>query len=260
MSTVIHSSYAPTYSADNPVIGWNSATQRGTAGASSSADGYSYLNAADPDTTTFWRPSANPADVLASWSITLPAAETFTYCGIASHNLGSTGCQVRVQGYDGSAWVNLTDLHTPESDDAILFLFGGYETDQIRLRILGGLAPSIAVIMFGDVLELPRRFYQGHTPIDLAVEATFTNNYTRGGQIAGRSVEFNGNRTPFTINHIPEDWIRANFMAFMEESLYRPFFFAERPQGYPDALDYVLTEAPIQPQRTGPLNLMSITI
>lgn len=255
MSVNIHTSYAPTYSANNPVIGWNSATKRGTVTASTSADGYAAANAADASTTTFWRPTA----LTATWKITTPTAETFSYCGIASHSLGGTGCTVTVQLWSGASWVDRGSV-TPTDDSVIMFLFGEYETTQIRIRITGSLAPSIGSVYFGQTLELPQRAYQGFTPIDLATNATFITNVTRGGQLAGRSVQFNGTSNSVNISGIEESWIRSNFVGFMDESLYRPFFFAERPQDYPNALDYMMTTGPIQPQREGGTNHMSFTL
>lgn len=255
MSVYIANGYTATYGADNPVIGWNSAGKRGVAIASTAATGYIAANALDPMTYNYWRPTALPANFL----LTTSSAETFSYCGIAAHNLGSTESTVSVEVFTGGAWANVMTVE-PENDSAIMVLFPPVDATSIRVVIEGSLVPTVGVIYFGEALELPHRTYQGYTPIDLAKNTDFETNVTRGGMFAGRTIRRSGASNNFTVNNIPEDWVRDNFLDFISESLTRPFFLAERPTGYPDAVGYMFTTADIHPQRTGPRNLMSITL
>lgn len=255
MTTYVDASYTPEYTANNPVIGWNSACLRGAIAVSSEADGYFGSNAKNPNTYNYWRPTALPA----TFELTVPVAEEINYCGIAAHNLGSTQCTVNFQVFKDGAWVTLS-AQSPSDDSVILFLTGTETVTQARLHISGLLAPTIGHIAFGKALELPRRTYQGYTPIDMAQQSVFDVNVTRLGHVAGRSIRYGNTSNQFTVQNIPESWVRANFMDFMKEAVLRPFYLAERPQDYPDAVDYMNTASDIRPVRTGPKNFMSITL
>lgn len=255
MGVVIETGHTGFYGINHPRIGWNSTGKRGAVVVSTEATGYAGVNAVDPMTYNSWKPTAMPA----TFEITTPTAETINYCGIAGHNLGSTGCTVIFETYEGIVWVEKARV-TPANDAAIMFLCDDVSTAFARIRITGTLTPNVSVVAFGEAIELPRRTYQGYTPVDLAHTVEFKTNRTNGGQFAGRSIKRTGAQTQFTVSNLEESYVRANLLDWFAEARTRPFFLAERPGGYPDAVDYVFTEQEIQPQRTGPRNLMSITI
>lgn len=255
MGVVIETGHTGTYGINHPRIGWNSTGKRGAVVVSSEAAGYAGVNAVDPMTHNYWKPTALPA----TFEIATASAETINYCGIAAHNLSGAGCTVYFETYEGAAWVEKANV-APVSDAAIMFLCDDVSTARARIRITGTLPPNIGVVYFGQAIELARPTYQGYTPIDLAQTVEFKTNRTNGGQFAGRSVKRTGAQTQFTVNNLEESYVRANLLGWFQEARTRPFFLAERPGGYPDAVDYVFTEGEIQPQRTGPRDLMSISI
>jgi len=248
MSVVLQSGWnGGTYGPNNPRIGWNSTGKRGAISASSEEVGYAAINAVSPLTDTYWRPTS----ATATYEIDTTTAEAITYCGIAAHNLGSTGCAVAFQTHDGSAWVTHATA-SPSTDATIMFLCDTHSASRARISITGTLAPTIAVIAFGEAIEVPQRLYQGYTPVDLAAQVAFKTTITQGGQFSGRSIQRTGARGSLSISHVTEAWFRANMLDFVEEARTRPFFVAERPQSYPSAIDYCFTDQEIMFERTGP--------
>lgn len=256
MSVVIETGHTGnTYNLKSPRIGWNSTGKRGTVSESSEATGYAATNAVNPMTYSYWRPSAMPA----TFEIRTDSPESISYCGIAGHDLGTVGATVYFEVYQAGAWVEIANT-TPADDGAIMFLCDTVSVSRARIRITGGTAPTIAVVAFGAALEMPQMVYSGYSPIDLAVSATLKTNVTNTGQFAGRTVERVGARNQISIRHLTETWVRANLKEFIEEARERPFFIAERPDGYPDAVDYCFTEASIIPERSGPKNYMTVVL
>jgi len=51
--------------------------------------------------------------------------------------------------------------------------------------------------------------------------------------------------------HLSFSWYKANFDPFVEKARVYPFFFAWRPEGYPDSVGYVWTNKDIAPVTMG---------
>lgn len=242
---------------DHPRILWNSVTRRATVSASSEAGGYSAVNAATPTTFDRWRPGSLDA----SWEMVFDATETVSAVAIEAHTIGSTGCGVRPQEWNGSGWQNIMTERLPVDDSPIVFLFSARDIDRIRLRLTGATAPEVGVVYVCEALEMPRKSYQEvQSPIDMALVTEFYTNQSSGGQYLGRSVRRQKNENRFPVANLREDWVRSSFMPFALDAREHPFFLLERPESIPTALSYRWMQDDIRPQRMGVLDLMQVTL
>jgi hypothetical protein len=244
------------YGGNHARIGWAQTGLVGKVIASGAAAGYAATNAATPTEYDFWKPANNSE----TWEVNTYKPKFIQFCGIAAHTLGSSGSEVIFQTWDGSAWETI-DRHSPLDDSAFMFLCNARLTPAARIRVICGNIPFVGVIQFGPVIELPQRVYAGSpTPIDLGIQTTFKENISQAGAFVGRTVERVRSKSQFSVSNLPESYVRNTLKPFIEYSQQYPFFLAERPQDYPDAVDYVRTEADITPSRAGVLDHMDLTL
>jgi hypothetical protein len=232
-------------SADHPIIGWrNIVTPTNVALTSgSSAMNYPPSNLANPATHLFWRALVwNQSTYI---TVTTGTADPIDYLAIARHNLGSTGAQVNV-GYlsvaDSPATLqNLTDPVILPDDGPALFRFPAQSLSNVTFIIgYGAVAVpvQIAVMYVGKLLVLPRKIYQGLAPINYARVAKVTNGRSEAGNFLGRIVlqEFVKNNIPLSL--INPTYFRDHIAEFLVDSKENPFFFAWRPEMYPQEIGY----------------------
>jgi hypothetical protein len=242
---VIQDAFDPAVPLTHSRIGIDNIARSGTVDASSEAAGFPAISAANPLTYEFWKPTAFPA----WWRVDAGAPVTVDYVGIAAHNLGTIGSTVEVQSStDNSTWTTV-DSHTPTSDAPIMFLFAPVSARYWRITVTGEAV--IGAVYIGKVLEMQRAAFAGINPIDLSRRTVIRPNRSEGGQWLGRSVIREGSFTSVGFRHLTNAWYRANFDPFVEEARSYPFFFAWRPEGYPDSVGYVWTRGDIVPTTMG---------
>lgn len=240
----------------HPRILWDDWCRRGTVTASTEAAGYPVENATDYLTYDWWRPSAVPAWI----EVEIPLLEPIDACLIAAHTIGSSGCSVKVQIWDGSAWTDASAETLPANDRVIFFLFDEVYATRARIYIQGGTVPDIGVVMFGKALATQRALYQGHSPINLSRRTTIRPNTSDSGQWLGRSIRRAGVATSITINNQRAGWIRDHFSPFIEAARTYPFGWAWRPQRWPEEVALVWVNDDIVPQNSGPIDMMTVTM
>lgn len=219
----------------------------GSVAVSSEATGYEGVNALSFATYTAWRPTALPA----WWALTFTSA-TVSYLGIAAHDLGSQGCTVEAQWWNGSAWASVAS-HTPTDDSPILFLLSRRVGQaSFRLYVSGGSAPTIGVIWVGDVAEFPvKALFRDSLPFNEAAESQFATNISDGGHILSRYETRRQSSISMTVDHIPEAWMAANYANLAGWLRYGPVFLADRPQDYPKSVVFGESQAPLRANRAG---------
>lgn len=248
MSVVIASGFTGiTYGLDFPRIGWRRLS--GTVTASTSAAGFAAANAATARTDTFWKPTA----LAATWAVDFGTARDVSYCGIASHTLGSAGCTVQFQTWNGATWDTVAST-TPVDDGPIFFLCATRNVSQARLNITGGATmPIVGVVFFGAVTEWPRMAtYAPSVSMERAKVTEYSTNTTEGGQWAGRSRVRRYTTPRMTVDHLPESWIASELDAFAAYAEADPFFVADKPGSYPASVAYAWATGDIVPERSIP--------
>jgi hypothetical protein len=227
----------------------------GTITATNEAVAYPATSAGNPLTYSFWRPTSLPS----YWEIDFGTLQSVDYIGIASHELGSSGCSCVAQYWNGSAWIDLYSF-APGVNTPILLLFDEIQTPKIRIGILSGVPPRVGVVYVGQSLTMERPIYGGHSPITLTRTTVYKNNASESGQWLGRSVRRGGAKTTFEWKNLTAAWYRENFDSFASAARFAPFFIAWRPFTFANEVGYVWTNNDIAPTNTGQRDLMSVSI
>lgn len=251
---------------DHPVIGWqNLATVSNMTANISSDPNHPDDNLANPATHLYWSPIGPQGGYSYVGIDPLGTADDVDYVGIAGHNLGSIGSSVLVGWIDflvsPPAFMPLVSEFMPGGDGPIIARW----TAQSLPNIYIGFGPSsltikVATIYAGKLLVLPRKLYQGMGPINYGRVAKVTNGRSEAGNFLGRIVtqEFVKNSVPLSL--IPPDYFRDHIADFLADSKENPFFFAWRPQSYPDEVGYChMTNDPF-PTNEPPHGLISMTM
>lgn len=234
-----------TYPLTNPRIAAFPVT--GTVTASTEATGFEANNANNELTWTFWKPTAVPA----TWQLDFTSTDV-SYCGVASHNIGSTGGTITLQEWDGAMWV-LLKAHTPTDDSPILFLFDTRTTDRLRVRITNAI-PTIGVIWFGDVTELPRKCqWTGSLPFNEAVTSVYTGPVSDGGHVLERFATRKAGVCAMEVRNVGETWAAANIPALQGHMGALPIFMADRPEDYPNSVCFGMQSETLIAPRSQPV-------
>lgn len=250
---VIEPTFFPTIPLDHSRIGIDNIVRTGTVTASSETAGFPAIAAANPLTYNYWKPSTLPA----WWKVDAGSAKSVNYVGIAAHDLGDVSGTVTVQySTNNSTWVTV-DSHSPTDNSPIMFLFGAISARYWRISV-SGTAPFIGVVYIGTVLEMERPCFSGISPINFSRMTTIRPNMSEGGQWLGRSIIREGSRMGVQYRNLTYSWYKTNFDPFVEQARKYPFFFAWRPEGYPETVGYVWTQNDIAPTTNGVRNLLDV--
>ena len=252
----IQTGFNPTIPLSHSRIGHQSYTRTGTVTASSAAVDFPADAPLNELTYEFWRPTALPA----TWDLDVGSEVDVNYFGIAAHTLGSSGCTISIQSSEDNTTWDVIDTLTPTDNSPIMFLFESVTAQYYRLAIAGSSIPSIGVIYIGTVLEMLRPCYAGLTPISLSRDSVIRPNRSEGGQWLGRSVIRSGSSMSVNYSNLENGWTRSTFRDFINDAVIYPFFFAWRPDNYPEDVGYVWVSEDIKPSNSGTRDLMNVSI
>jgi hypothetical protein len=252
---IVQTGFNPTTPLTHSRIGMDNIGRTGTVSSSSAATGFPASAANNPLTYEFWRPAVLPA----WWKVDAGQSVSVNYVGIASHTLADDSCTVAVEySTDNSNWTQV-DTHTPTDNSPIMFLFAPVTARYWRVYITGAVIPSVGVVYIGTTLDMQRACYSGLSPIEMNRDTVIRTNVSEGGQWLGRSVIRQGSEMSVGFRHLDYDWYKTNFDPFAVDALSYPFFFAWRPEGYPETVGYVWTSTDIVPSTMGIRDLVQVS-
>lgn len=239
-----------------------------TMGGTATVTGGAASNALNGNTFSYWLPDVTSTE--AALSAQFSSARTISFVGIAAHNLADYGATVAVQrSSDGSSWTDAgAGTVTPTDNSPICFrmVTSGQSYAYWRIRITGltsGDDIAIGVALFGDDLVLPRRVYQGFSPILTPTEVEFQSNVSVGGNYLGSSVIKRGSRVQISLQNLDPTFVRGTgWLAFQRAfNDGSPAFFAWRPAKYPQDIHYIWRDGEVvRPENSGPRDLMSLSL
>lgn len=251
---------------NNPFIAWDNLGRLATLGGSGVIAGGERANAVTGSTYDRWRPATG--GTTRTLTFDFGSARSISFAAIAAHNLFSLGGSVAVQrSADGSSWTDAgAGSVTPSDNDALVFRFSALSFRYWRFNFTGlatGAALSVGVAFLGNETIIPRRFYQGFSPVITPTEVQLQSNVSVGNELLGSSVIGRGSTLSTTIQHVPAEFIRsANWVAFQRHfNDGGGVFFGWRPEKYPQDVHYIWRNgAVIRPNNSGPRDLMEFTI
>lgn len=245
-------SYPQTVNLNFARIGYQTYTRDSVVSASTNATGSIVTAPANGFTYEHWSPSVLPG----WWKIDAGGPVTVNYCGIVG---GLAGIECTVQySNDNSTWLDAGEI-TPQTNAPVMILFELIAARYWRV-LFDNEKPKINVIYFGEVLEMQRGLYGGHSPITLSRSTQIRPNVSNKGQWLGRSIIRNSLNTSFSWKNLTADWYRENFDLFVLSARRYPFFIAWRPHEYPEEIGYCWTQNDIIPSNTGVKDFMQVSV
>lgn len=262
MSVVISQSFVLTQqdeefpvTANHPIIGIHNLVTTTSLSADTSAAGYPVTNLANPATHSEaeWRANNTTEQYL---TFATDYVDDIDYIAVAKHNFSSAEIPTSIEGFISGVWTEIVEERMLTSDGPVLYRFTPQSLSFVRIRLqTGNAAARAAVVYLGKLLTLPRRIYVGYTPLPFGRRTEIQNGRSESGNFLGRVQLGAWRESVIPLSLFPPAWHRAYGDDFIAETATRPFFFAARPETYPDEVGYCwLTEDPI-PVPVGPSNL-----
>lgn len=249
---------------NNPFVAFENAGASATLSGTATLTDGAATNAFTGTTYDYWLP--NVTGTTAELEMQFGADASYSFAGIAAHNLSDYGATVSVQNSaDGITWADAgAGTVTPADNAPIVWRMAaaGNDADYWRFYITGLTASDpiyIGVAFLGNDLVMQRRFYQGYAPVLQPTEVTIQSNVSEGGNYVGSSVVRRGSTLQAQFNHLSPSFVRGtDFQAFQTAfNTAQPFFFGWRPQKYPEDVHYCWrTGNAIRPENTGPNEFM----
>jgi hypothetical protein len=245
--------------ANNGVIGIHNLLTAASVSADSEQANYPVTNLANPatDLTQRWK-----SDSLDLQKIIVQTDEAqVDYIGIARHNFGSGEIIASVEypdPEDEEETIELVPEYQVANDDVLMFRFDALAPGEIHIKLnpTADQKPWASVIYVGKLLTLQRGIYVGHTPIPFARNTEVQNGIAQSGDFIGQIVTNETLSNSVKLQNLTPDWYRDELDPFIREARSRsgvkPFFFAWRPQKYPNEVGYAWLADNAQPvnQRT----------
>lgn len=232
--------------ANNPRIGWHNVITDENVAASSEDSEFPATNLGNPASWLKWKAASAVACTVQT---TLGSAEIVNYLGIAGHNFGTTGTAVKLQqSFNGSVWADLTEEMIPADDYALMFEFADTVASLYYRLVLtpSSGVPEIGALNIGRVLRMQRRVYVGYEPPTLNRKTEVSSGHSEAGQFLGRVRRRQMLEGAVPFKNLTAAWVRAYFDDFQVAAETLPFFFAWRPDTYPDEVAYMwLTSDPV---------------
>lgn len=239
--------------ADRPLtharIGYRSIIPDSEYTATVGSPGFPFLSALNPATYESWRPTS-PAVV------NIDAGEPVPVDYIAMQQSGISLLTVEYSN-DDIDYVEAIS-YSPGGDGATMGLFPVTTARYWRITIAGS-SLRIIKLNLGRALAMQRAMYQGHSPINLSRITAVRPSVSETGQFLGSVEQRLGTATRASWDNLSAQWYRDNFDPFVAYGpRVFPFFFAWRPETFPDEVAYCWATNDIQPVNSGPRDLMTV--
>ena len=262
----------------NSCIGYQSRVTESNVTASAVA-GFPARGLGNPFTYEIWKPPASPASVV----VDMGQVYSVDYVGLGAHKMG--GCLIEVETSLNGVDYTLQREAVALTERAIMLLFEPVNARYVRLTFSGWAVDATlsldfvnqvygtadytdaknmqaAVLFVGTSLQMQRSQFSGVTPQPFAKTTEIRPSQSEGGQWLGRSVVRKGFQSSHEWRHLESDWMRANFLPFIDHAVEGEgaFFLSWRPDGYADETVYGWVDSDINPSNMGILDYMQVNM
>lgn len=243
---------------NHPRIGYANVVPDGGISSGSAAAGFPVSNLLNPTTYLAWRGSSTAAQTV---TFSFGTATAVNYLGIAAHNLGTSGITYTLQSSDNNmTWTTIAS-DAPDDDKPIIHEIADTSANYYRLQLSSGsVAAQIAVVYLGDVLRMERRIYVGHQPVPFGYRRDVSTGRAEQGQFLGRTQRRTTLEFSVAMPNLTPAWCRSDLLPFIDVSDITPFFWAWRPEDYPDEVGYCWTLGDPQAKNQRPNGMMEFSM
>jgi hypothetical protein len=243
--------------ASNARIGYKNLLENGTVWALNENIDYPVANAFDWRTSDYYRPQIPGTVVI---ELTLPVADSADYFAFYGQDLYANGGTIKLQYWNGTAFVDCFAAVTPTDNTPRLITFTSRTSTRWRVAITCTSVFSIAVISFGAMLSLEQGMYMGWTPPPFGRATQIIDSVSDGGAFLGRSIVSRGVRTGIVVSQASDIWMRTNWLAFIRHAELKPFFFVPNIVTQPLECVFAMTDGDIPAPAHSGYGFMSVSI
>ena len=211
-------------------LAYDSAVERATVTATSAAPLRPANNLKTRDTYQTWRATA-PEPVV---TVLFAAPELINYVGIARHNMGSLGITALVEiETAGDGWLEVAVLQ-PDHDGPVMVPIAEVLAVNLRVSFYGYEIPTLAVLMAGKAVIMPRPLRATMQPVFGSRDTTVTPQISELGQLLGSVVVRNGVNVSPTWNNLTRDFYNDTLRLLAREMPGRAVMLMWQPLEHPD--------------------------
>lgn len=239
---------------NNPRIGWHSIVTTASVAADDEDPDWPVTNLGNQATHLYWQAvNLGNTRVYAA-----TGGESVNYLAVAAHNLRMATVQVQTS-TNASLWTDLDDSVLLQDNSPFVIEFPDTVANYIGLRITPFYEiPAMACLNIGRILRLQRRIYVGHRPMPLNRQTEVSTGRSESGAFLGRVKRRQSQQTEVVLNNLTPDWYRDNIDPFAEFAETGAFFWAWRPESYPNEVAFAwLTDdlVPVNERGNGMMNV-----
>jgi len=244
---------------DAPRFCWHNLVTEANVSADEEDADHLIENIAMPATSIYWKGLTAAAQTI---SVDLGSAMDVDYIAFARHNFGSGGITYNIQqSTNGADWTTIDGPISPANDYVIIHEFDTLTDRYFRIQITAATSeiPEIGVLYLGEILRMELRVYVGYTPFTLAKVATVSTGFSESGQFLGRVKRREIYDNPISFQNLTPAFLHS-LTSFFDAAEEAPFFFAWRPQSYPEEVGYCWFSGNPKSSNAGPNGDMSLSI
>lgn len=241
----------------NARIGYENLLEFGSVVASSQNADYPVANAYDWRTSDYFRPAASGT---VNIDLTLTATDSADYFAFYGHDLYKNGGTIKLQYWNGTAYVDCFAAITPTDNTPRLVAFTSQTSTKWRVVITCTSVFSIAVISFGAQLALERGMYLGWTPPQFGRATQLIDSTSDGGEFLGRSIVSHGVKSAIVLNYGSDAWMRSSWIPFVRHAEQKPFFFVPDIATYPLEAVFAFADGDIAPPAQAAYGFMTTSV
>lgn len=247
-----------TTASDRCVIGYNNYLETGTLTASSSTSDGPPANVGDWLDSDYWVAAGDGTQYI---DIDLGVAKSADYFAFYNQNLYANSGTIKLQYWNGSAYVDVFSAVAPSTNAPYLTIFNTISAQKWRILVQQtGAAPYLGICALGVSLALPFGVYLGYTEPVLARTPTLINSVSDGGSFLGRSVIAKACRTTLPLQFATDAFVRSSWLDFVKHMETKPFFYCWNYASYPNECALCWAEDSIPPPSHTHYGYMGTTV
>jgi hypothetical protein len=212
-------------------LAYDNLLEQGTVTASSEDADYPVENCYDWNTADYFRPAASGT---VNIDVTLSGSSPANYLAFYNQDLYLNAGTIKLQYWNGSAYVDATTAYTPADNSPRVIFFDSQTSTKWRVVIACSVVFNIGVLSFGQYLAMQYGRYLNWAPPVLGRSTTLTNNLSDAGMFLGRSIVSKGISTNLILQYAQDSWVRANWLPFIKHVEQKPFFWVPNADDYPN--------------------------